>query len=72
VAATPAAWEAWRVLSGVPSDRFSGYQALVDRQGWLRAWLPSGLAPDLILAAVRDADSHPIAASARAVQAHHH
>jgi putative copper export protein/mono/diheme cytochrome c family protein len=72
VTAAAAAWEAWRVLSGVAADRFGGYLAVVDRQGWVRAWLPpgAGLAP--VLAAVRDANEHPIAVEARPVGGHHH
>ena len=72
VTSAPAAWEAWRVLSGVAPDRFGGYQAIVDRQGWLRAWLPPGSRTEQILAAVRDARDHPIAAGAAFAGAHHH
>jgi mono/diheme cytochrome c family protein len=69
VAASPDAWEAWRVLAGVPRDRFGGYRAVVDRQGWLRAWLPPGTGPE---AALRDADDHPISTAARAGTGHKH
>ena len=70
--ADASAWEAWRVLSGVAPERFGGYQVIVDRQGWLRAWLPPGTAAEAIQAAVRDADSHPIATAARPASGHHH
>jgi putative copper export protein/mono/diheme cytochrome c family protein len=72
VAATPAAWEAWRVLSGVPRERFGGWRALVDSQRWLRAWLPPGSGLDTVLAAVRDANAHPIATGARREGGHRH
>jgi putative copper export protein/mono/diheme cytochrome c family protein len=72
VAASPEAWEAWRVLSGAARDRFGGYRALVDSQGWVRAWLPPGSGPEAALAAIRDANANPIAASARAVEEHRH
>jgi putative copper export protein len=72
VTASPAAWEAWRVLSGVAPDQFGGYVAVVDSLGWLRAWLPPGSAENAIQAALRDANDHPIAIGARYVVAHHH
>jgi putative copper export protein/mono/diheme cytochrome c family protein len=72
VAVAPTAWEAWRVLAGVAADQFAGYRAIVDGQGWLRAWLPPSTAPEMVFAAVRDAREHPIAAGARPGGGHHH
>jgi len=72
VAASPTAWDAWRVLSGMEPARFSGYRAVIDGQGWLRAWLPPDAPPDRVRAAVRDARDHPIAAGARPAGGHHH
>jgi hypothetical protein len=72
VSEAAAAWEAWRVLSGIAPDRFGGYQALVDGQGWLRAWLPPGDDSDQVTAAVRDAHARPIPVGARTAAAHHH
>ncbi len=71
LAASADAWEAWRVLAGVSTARFAGYRAVIDGQGWMRAWLPPDAGSDRLLAAVRDARDHPIAAGARPV-AHHH
>lgn len=72
VAAAPTAWEAWRVLAGVAATQFTGYRAIVDGQGWLRAWLPPGTTQEKAFAAVRDARAHPIAAGARPGGGHHH
>jgi putative copper export protein/mono/diheme cytochrome c family protein len=72
VAAAPTAWDAWRVLAGAEPERFAGYRAVVDGQGWLRAWLPPDAGADRVLAAVRDARDHPIAAGARPAGGHHH
>jgi putative copper export protein/mono/diheme cytochrome c family protein len=72
VAVAPTAWEAWRVLAGVATDQFAGYRAIVDGQGWLRAWLPPGTAPERVFAAIRDAREHPIAAGERPGGGHHH
>jgi putative copper export protein/mono/diheme cytochrome c family protein len=72
VGAGPAAWEAWRVLSGVTPDRFAGYRALVDDQGWVRAWLPPGAGPDPVLAAMRDAKDHPLGVGVRVESTHRH
>jgi hypothetical protein len=72
VAATPAAWEAWRLLSGVPRERFGGYRAVVDRRGWLRAWLPPMTGTEAAMAALRDANDHPITAAARTETGHRH
>jgi mono/diheme cytochrome c family protein len=71
VVASQDAWEAWRILAGVAPDRFAGYRAIVDGQGWLRAWMPPGASSDQVLAAERDARDHPIAAGARP-GGHHH
>jgi putative copper export protein/mono/diheme cytochrome c family protein len=72
VTASAAAWDAWAVVAGVAPDGFSGYQAVVDGQGWLRAWLPPGAGAERIQAAVRDARDHPVAAGARPDTGHHH
>jgi putative copper export protein/mono/diheme cytochrome c family protein len=72
VTSSPAAWEAWRVLSGVAPDQFGGYVAVVDSLGWLRAWLPPGSIENAIQAVLRDANDHPIAVGTRSVVAHHH
>ena len=72
VAASADAWEAWRILAGVPPDRFAGYRAIVDGQGWLRAWLPPQAGLDQVQAAVLDARDHPVAAGARPLAGHHH
>ena len=50
----------------------AGYRAVIDGQGWLRAWLPPDAPPDRVRAAVRDARDHPIAAGARPAGGHHH
>jgi putative copper export protein/mono/diheme cytochrome c family protein len=72
VTSAAVAWEAWRVLSGVATDRFGGYRAVVDSQGWLRAWLPPDSGPERLPAAVRDADSHPIGAAGSQERGHRH
>lgn len=72
VTAASTAWDAWRVLSGVSRQRFGGYRAIVDSQGWLRAWLPPRSGREQILAAVRDVNDHPIAAGARPASGHRH
>jgi putative copper export protein/mono/diheme cytochrome c family protein len=72
VAVAPTAWEAWRVLAGVAANQFVGYRAIVDGQGWLRAWLPPGTAPEKVFAAIRGARDHPVAAGARPAGGHHH
>jgi putative copper export protein/mono/diheme cytochrome c family protein len=72
VTASPDAWEAWRVISGIAPDRFAGYRAIVDGQGWLREWLPPDSGPEQVAAAVRDARDHPIAAGARPASGHRH
>jgi mono/diheme cytochrome c family protein len=72
VVVAPTAWEAWRVLAGVAADQFAGYRAIVDGQGWLRAWLPPGTAPEKVFAAAREARAHPIAAGARPGGGHRH
>jgi putative copper export protein/mono/diheme cytochrome c family protein len=71
VAASADAWEAWRIVSGLAPDRFGGSRAIVDGQGWLRAWLLPGAGSDAVLAAVRDARAHPLSAAALA-GGHHH
>jgi putative copper export protein/mono/diheme cytochrome c family protein len=72
VSASTSAWDAWAVLAGVSPDNFAGYRAVVDGQGWLRAWLPPGTALEQALAAIRDARDHPIASGARPGGGHHH
>jgi hypothetical protein len=72
VAAAPMAWEAWRVLAGVAQEQFAGYRAIVDGQGWLRAWLPPDAGSDILPATVRDARDHPVAALARPGGGHRH
>lgn len=72
VAADAEAWEAWRVLAGVGPEQFAFYRAIVDGQGWLRAWLPPGSGAEQELIAVRDAREHPIAVAAPAGGGHHH
>jgi putative copper export protein/mono/diheme cytochrome c family protein len=72
VAASATAWEAWGALAGVAPDGFAGYQAIVDGQGWLRAWLPPAATPELVWAAIADARDHPIFGGNRPEVAHHH
>jgi hypothetical protein len=71
VADSAYAWDAWAILAGVTPDAFTGYQVVVDPQGWLRAVLPPGSAAAAVQAAIRDAQAHPIAGGARP-EAHHH
>jgi putative copper export protein/mono/diheme cytochrome c family protein len=70
VAAAPEAWDAWALLAGVAPDRFSGYQAVVDGQGWLRAWLSPEAETGQLLAVLRDAGKQPVAAPANAGHRH--
>jgi hypothetical protein len=71
-AAASEAWDAWALLAGVPPDRFSGYQVVVDGEGWLRAWLPPGASAARMREAVRDARDHAIEAAGRPSTGHHH
>ena len=71
VADSAFAWDAWAILAGVTQDAFTGYQVVVDPQGWMRAVLPPGTAAEALQAAIRDAEAHPIAGGARP-EAHHH
>jgi putative copper export protein/mono/diheme cytochrome c family protein len=66
MAATPAAWEAYATLVGLPPDALPGAEFLVDPNGWLRAaWLPNSgrgwSTPDQLIARVRLICTHPIA-----------
>jgi mono/diheme cytochrome c family protein len=72
IAAAASAWDAWAVLAGVPADQLTGKRAIVDGQGWLRAWLPPEASADQVQTAIRDARDHPIAAGARPETGHHH
>jgi mono/diheme cytochrome c family protein len=72
VTGAPGAWEAWRVLSGIPADQFGGYRAVIDSQGWLRAWLAPDLGPEQVQAAVLDANANPIGPVGPQEQGHRH
>jgi mono/diheme cytochrome c family protein len=72
VAASPMAWEAWRVLAGIAPRWFPGYQAVVDGHGWLRAWVRPDSGHEQLLAAIRDAVENPVASGERPDNAHHH
>jgi putative copper export protein/mono/diheme cytochrome c family protein len=72
ISATPSAWAAWSVIAGTSPEQFAGYEAIVDPQGWMRAWFPPGADPARVLAAVNDARGHPIAGAARTQPGHHH
>ena len=72
VTASATAWQAWAVLAGVAPDAFAGYQAIVDGQGWLRAWLSPAAGPERVRAAIADAHDHQIPGNGAAEVAHHH
>ncbi len=72
VTASPTAWDAWALLAGVPAAEFTGYQAIVDATGWLRAWLPYDATSEQILAALRDARDNAIAPGNAPVASHRH
>jgi putative copper export protein/mono/diheme cytochrome c family protein len=72
VTASATAWDAWAVLAGVAPDLLRGYRAIVDGQGWLRAWLPPEAAAGDVTAALRAARDQPLAAGARPEGGHHH
>jgi putative copper export protein/mono/diheme cytochrome c family protein len=72
VTASATAWEAWGVLAGVSPDGFEGYRAVVDSQGWLRAWPRPSTGADQVRAALAAARQHPILGGSRAETAHHH
>jgi mono/diheme cytochrome c family protein len=77
VAATPAAWDAYAVLAGLPSDKLAGAEFLVDPNGWLRAVhrpdAPGGWhTTDDLIAAVRGIDANPIQQLSGGSHEHHH
>jgi putative copper export protein/mono/diheme cytochrome c family protein len=75
LAADPAIWRAYAIVSGTPGQDMPGTQFLIDRNGWLRAAQhPSDASagwnsPEALGKAIRTIASHPIAPTA---EAHHH
>ena len=67
-------WDAYAIIAGVSPDQLEGAEFLVDRNGWLRAFVrpadaPSWSRPEVLAALASDIDAHPIVA---AKGAHHH
>jgi putative copper export protein/mono/diheme cytochrome c family protein len=76
MAATPAAWDAYAILAGLPANRLPGAEFLIDPNGWLRAaWLPGSgrgwSTPDELIAQVRLICTHPIASDPGGDHEHH-
>jgi putative copper export protein/mono/diheme cytochrome c family protein len=71
-AAAAEAWDAWALLAGVAPERFAGYHAVVDGQGWLRAWLPPEADAVRVAAAIRDARDRVIEGAGVPASGHHH
>lgn len=61
--------QAYEILTGAPAGALAGTQVLVDGAGWLRSVQAPGAAPGwddpaTLAAAVRDVETHPLAAAA--------
>ena len=72
-----AAWDAFALLTGEPSDALAGTQVLADQNGWLRLrWRPGDAGdwndPHVLDAAIRDIAAHPLVVSAGGGHGHHH
>jgi mono/diheme cytochrome c family protein len=74
LAATPDAWPAYAVLTGMPPSALTGSVVLVDASGWLRAVLrPDGEtdAASVVSAQLTEIVGHPIAAPTGGSHVHH-
>jgi mono/diheme cytochrome c family protein len=74
VADTPAAWPAYAILAGVPSDRLAGTVFLIDPSGWLRTiWSPGEAGDtDKLIASLRSICEHPVSIPSGGGHDHHH
>jgi putative copper export protein/mono/diheme cytochrome c family protein len=77
IAATPAAWRAYSVLTDLPPDKLAGAEFLVDSNGWLRAVHRPNTAggwrtADSLIAAIRAIDAKPIKPPSGGQHEHHH
>jgi putative copper export protein/mono/diheme cytochrome c family protein len=77
VAAAAAAWPAYAVLTGLPPDKLSGAEFLIDPNGWLRAVRRPGTAgawhtAEALIAAIRGICANPIKQSSGGQHEHHH
>jgi putative copper export protein/mono/diheme cytochrome c family protein len=72
VAASPAAWDAFAVLTGQDAAALNGVQIIVDADGWLRAWLPAGVVIDRLTDRIGAICATPVAGSSAAGHVHRH